>query len=288
MNYRHAYHAGNFADVLKHVVLTALVDRLTQKDKPFAVLDVHAGRGRYALGAAAARRTNEHASGIARLWAACDDAPPLTRRYLELVRAENACAGASGEAPPLDVYPGSPLLVSRQLRAADRLQACELEAGEHAALAALLRTDRRVAVHRRDAWEALGALLPPREKRGLVLIDPPYEPPAAEQERAIAGLREVRRRFANGIVALWYPIKDGAGARSFLRRLAAPGLGEALVVELCVWPDDTRVRMNGSGMLIVNPPWQFEVALAAELPWLWQHLANDGLGRYTIERLGAA
>ncbi|MEQ8659534.1 MAG: 23S rRNA (adenine(2030)-N(6))-methyltransferase RlmJ [Gammaproteobacteria bacterium] len=283
MNYRHAYHAGNFADVLKHVVLTAIIDRLAQKATPFGVLDVHAGRGSYALDAAEARRTGEHANGIARLWTACDDAPPLTRRYLELVRALNG----GGAAAPLTMYPGSPLLVSHQLRDGDRLQACELEPGEHAALAALLRRERRVAVHHRDAWEALGALLPLREKRGLVLIDPPYEPPAAEQERVLAGLRVARRRFANGVVALWYPIKERAAARGLLRRLAALGLGDALVAELCVWPDDTRLRMNGSGMLVINPPWQLEQALTGELAWLWGRLANEGLGGHRVAPLAA-
>lgn len=284
MNYRHAYHAGNFADVLKHVVLTALLERLAEKAKPFGVLDVHAGRGSYDLDGAEARRTGEQASGIARLWPARAGAPPLTRRYLDLVREAND--GDDDDLPP-HVYPGSPWLISRLLREGDSLQACELEPGEHAALAAAFRRQRGVAVHRRDAWEALGALLPLREKRGLVLIDPPYEPPAAEQERVLTGVREVRRRFANGVVALWYPIKDAAGSRSFLRRLAALDLGEALIAELCVWPDDTRLRMNGSGMLIVNPPWQIEHALEPELAWLWQHLANDGLGRYTLRRLQA-
>jgi len=283
MNYRHGYHAGNFADVLKHVVLTALLERLADKPKPFGVLDVHAGRGSYDLRGAEAQRTGEQVSGIARLWPARAGAPPLTRRYLDLVREANADC-SDDDAPPR-AYPGSPWLISRLLREGDSLQACELEPGEHAALSAAFRRQRGVAVHRRDAWEALGALLPLREKRGLVLIDPPYEPPAAEQDRVIAGLREVRRRFANGVVALWYPIKDAAGSRSFLRRLAALDLGEALIAELCVWPDDTRLRMNGSGMLIVNPPWQIEHALEPELAWLWRHLANDGLGHYTLRRL---
>ncbi|MEX2481890.1 MAG: 23S rRNA (adenine(2030)-N(6))-methyltransferase RlmJ [Gammaproteobacteria bacterium] len=179
-------------------------------------------------------------------------------------------------------YPGSPQLVRAQLRAQDRLVACELHEAEHAILAADCRADRRVAVHGRDGWEALGALLPPREKRGLVLIDPPYEPPAVEIERVLAGLQQIRRRFPPAIVALWYPIKDRTTNRRFLRRVGALELGEVLLAELCVWPDDTAVRLNGSGMLVINPPWQFDQMLAVELEWLWRKLGHDALGRHDL------
>lgn len=282
MNYRHAFHAGNFADVLKHVVLTALVDRLADKPAGFCVLDSHAGRGSYDLGAPEALHTREFGTGIGRLLAAGEQAPPLTARYIELVRAYNQSRGGRDE---LMHYPGSPQLVRAQLRAQDRLVVCELQAAEHAMLAAECRSDRRVAVHGRDGWEALGALLPPREKRGLVLVDPPYEPPAEEIERVLAGLQQIRRRFPPAVVALWYPIKERAINRRFLRRVAALELGEVLVIELCVWPDDTAVRLNGSGMLVVNPPWQFDREIAVELDWLWRTLGHDGLGRHELSLL---
>ena len=284
MNYRHGFHAGNVADVLKHVVLTALVDYLALKPAGFCVLDIHAGRGRYALAGAEALRTREFIDGIARLWPHADEAPPLTRRYLDLVRDFNGAQGSSAE---LALYPGSPCLVRQQLRAQDRLIACELHPDEHALLDAEFRGDRAVAVHARDGWEALGALLPPREKRGVVLIDPPYEPPLEEVERVLEGLRETRRRFPHGVVAVWYPIKDRAASLRLLRRVQALGLGEVLVAELCVWPDDTALRLNGSGMLVVNPPWQLDSALAVELAWLWDKLSHARHGRHRVQSLTA-
>ena len=284
MNYRHSFHAGNFADVLKHVVLTALVDYLARKPGGFCVLDIHAGRGRYDLAAADALRTREFSHGIARIWSCAAQAPPLSRRYLELVQHFNRARCGSAE---LVHYPGSPCLVHQQLREQDRLVACELQPAEHALLDAEFRGDRAVAVHARDGWEALGALLPPREKRGVVLIDPPYEPPSEEVERVLAGLRETQRRFPTGIVALWYPIKERAASLRLLRRVQALGLGEALVAELCVWPDDTALRLNGSGMLVVNPPWQFAGALEVELAWLWERLSHERHGRHGVQSLTA-
>lgn len=284
MNYRHSFHAGNVADVLKHVVLTALVDYLARKPAGFCVLDIHAGRGRYDLAAVDAQRTREFSDGIARVWAHAADAPPLTRRYLDLVRDFNRAPCGSAT---LAQYPGSPCLVRQQLRAQDRLIACELQPAEHALLDAEFRGDRAVAVHARDGWEALGALLPPREKRGAVLIDPPYEPPLDEVERVMEGLRETQRRFPTGVVAVWFPIKEGAASLRLLRRFRALGLGDALVAELCVWPDDTAVRLNGSGMLVVNPPWQFDRALAGELGWLWDKLSHERHGHHGVQSLTA-
>jgi 23S rRNA (adenine2030-N6)-methyltransferase len=284
LNYRHGFHAGNFADVLKHVVLTALVDYLARKPAGFCVLDIHAGRGRYDLAAADALRTREFSNGIARIWPYAAEAPPLTRRYLELVQNFNLAQFGSGE---LAHYPGSPCLVRQQLRVGDRLIACELQPAEHALLDAEFRGDRGVAVHARDGWEALGALLPPREKRGVVLIDPPYEPPLEEVERVLEGLRETQRRFPTGVVALWYPVKERAASLRLMRRVQALGLGEVLVAELCVWPDDTALRLNGSGMLVVNPPWQFDSALAVELEWLWDKLSHERYGRHGVQSVTA-
>lgn len=282
MNYRHAFHAGNFADVMKHVVLLAVLAELARKPAPCAVFDLHAGRGGYDLGAAEALRTREHEQGIGRLWGRGASAPAVTAGYLELVRAYQE--RRPGDAAPR-YYPGSPWLLRQRLRAQDRLVLCERVADEYAALAASCRGDRRVAVHERDAWEALGALLPPREKRGMVVLDPPYEPPAAEFARIFQALPQVRRRFAAGVVVLWYPIKDRTSNTRMLRRMAALDLGEILVAELCVWPDDTTLRLNGSGMLIVNPPWQLEAVLAPELAWLWRQLAHDGHGRHDVRLL---
>lgn len=281
MNYRHGFHAGNFADVLKHVVSTAIVDYLAKKDAPFCVLDTHAARGDYDLVAGQAERTREYDGGIGRIWTAAD-APPLTARYLELVRAFNR-ERSGGDA--LAAYPGSPRLARMQLRPQDRVLACELHPEECALLRAGFRGDAQVQVHERDGWEALGALLPLKEKRGLVLIDPPYEQQEAELQQAADALVAAHRKFTTGTLALWYPIKERTTIERFHRRLRASGVARVLVAELCVWPDDARLHLNGSGMVIVNPPWQLDEKLAAELPWLWRRLSADGDGRHGLQWL---
>lgn len=286
MNYRHGFHAGNFADVLKHVVGTAIVDYLAKKEAPFCVLDTHAARGSYDLVAGQADRTREYEGGVGRLWqdalAAPATVPPLTARYLELVRRFNRERTGSDA---LAAYPGSPRLARMQLRPQDRLVACELHPEENALLRAEFRGDGQVQVHERDGWEALGALLPPKEKRGLVLIDPPYEQQEAELQQAADALVAAHRRFPTGVLALWYPIKERATIERFHRRLQAAGIARVLVAELCVWPDDARLHLNGSGMVIVNPPWQLDEKLAAELPWLWRRLSAEGGGRHSLHWL---
>ncbi len=279
MNYRHGFHAGNFADVQKHVVMLAILDYLAQKDSAFCVLDTHAGRGSYDLTTGQAERTREYAEGIARLWDAAG-VPPLTRRYLERVHAFNhERTGADA----LAAYPGSPRLARMAMRAQDRLVCCELHPEENALLKAEFRGDRQVAVHARDGWEALGALLPPKEKRGLVLIDPPYEAQEAELTQAGEALKDAQRKFPNGVLALWYPIKERAVINRFHQQVARLALGNVLAAEICVWPDDARLHLNGTGMLVVNPPWQLDAQLAAELPWLWRQLSSEGLGHHALK-----
>jgi len=281
MNYRHAFHAGNFADVVKHVMWLELLASLQAKPGALCVLDTHAGRACYDLADAAAARTAEFQAGIARVWDA-HDAPLPVARYLERVHAFNR-ARSNGDG--LRWYPGSPQLLRAGLRAQDRLLACEHVADEYAALKHAFLGDAQVAVHARDAWEALQGLLPPREKRGLVLIDPPYEPPALDAERARQGLVTARQRFATAVVALWYPIKDAASHARWLRQLAALALGEMLVIELCVRPPVDRLRLNGSGVVVINPPWRLAERANNALAWLWQRLAVDGGGRYGCQRL---
>lgn len=285
MNYRHGFHAGNFADVLKHVVTTAIVDHLAKKDAPFCVLDTHAGRGSYDLVAGQAERTREYEGGVGRLWSTAatgEKAPPLTQRYLDLVRDFNRQRNGSDA---LAAYPGSPRLARMQLRTQDRIVACELHPEEHALLKAEFRGDPQVQVHARDGWEALGALLPPKEKRGLVLIDPPYEAQEEELKQAADALLAAQAKFPTGVLALWYPIKERTTIERFHRRLQTGGAGKLLIAELCVWPDDNRLGLNGSGMAILNPPWQLDEKLAAELPWLWRQLTVDGGGRHDLHWL---
>jgi len=267
MNYRHAFHAGNFADVFKHAILLALLDALTAKDKSLCCLDTHAGRGRYALYEVEAGKTGEWRDGIGRLFDDPDPPVPL-QRYLDAIRACNP-DGA------LRTYPGSPLLAARTLRANDRLILCEVQDDEAAALRALFHDDSRAHVHARDGYAAMNALLPPNERRGLVLIDPPFEAQEGEFTAIETALTQAHARWPNGVYAVWYPIKSRRAIAPFHRQLSAGPFAEALVAELLVRPDDSPLRLNGCGMLIANPPWQFDAALATLLPALRDALAQS-------------
>jgi 23S rRNA (adenine2030-N6)-methyltransferase len=272
MNYRHAFHAGNHADVLKHVLLLALIDALKRKDAPFFVLDTHAGRGRYDLASEEADKTGEATGGITALLAWARNARPLPvaiARYRDALRGE-------GEDDGRRHYPGSPLLVARALRRDDRLAACELQPEEAAALKSLLGHDPRVGVHARDGYGAMKALLPPKEKRGLVLIDPPYEAQGAEFDAVLGALRDAMARWPGGVYAVWYPIKQRRTLIPFLRKAAALPAKQALVAELMVRPDDSPLRMNGSGLLILNPPWKLDAEIAVALPALARALGEAG------------
>jgi 23S rRNA (adenine2030-N6)-methyltransferase len=266
MNYRHAFHAGNFADVFKHAILLAMLDALTAKDKPLCCLDTHAGRGSYCLDEIEARRTGEWRDGIGRLFDAPEPSAPL-RRYVEAVRACNP----DGR---LRVYPGSPLLAAHALRAGDRLVLCELQAEEAVALRALFRDDRRVHVHQRDGYAAISAMLPPPERRGLVLVDPPFEAQEAEFAVIQAALIKAHARWPNGVYAVWYPIKSHRTIAPFHRGLSHGPFEKVLAAELLVQPDDSPLRLNGCGMLIANPPWRLDATLAELLPVLHRVLAQ--------------
>jgi 23S rRNA (adenine2030-N6)-methyltransferase len=251
MNYRHAFHAGNHADCLKHALLLLLLDALRRKETPFAVLDTHAGRGIYDMSAEQAARTGEAARGALRL---ADVRQGPLGPFLAALRAQGFPAR----------YPGSPALVRAMLRPGDRLACCELHPEDHAALRALFARDAQVAAHRRDAWEAIRALTPFAEKRGLVLMDPPFEQ-EAEFTRLVAAIAEVNRRFRAGIVAAWYPVKHRAPVRDFHDALRAAGVRDMVAAEMWLRePTDPR-RLNGSGLLVVNPPFGFEAAATAVL-----------------------
>lgn len=279
MNYRHVYHAGNFADVFKHVVLLTLLRHLHKKPQPFCYLDTHAGSGRYLLSSPEAQRTLEYSQGIGRLYAAAD-LPPLLADYVERVRG----ADAANSADALLVYPGSPLLAQTMLRPQDRAVLMELHPADAASLKALLRGNRQVAVHAGNGYHGLKAFLPPPERRGLVLIDPPFEA-ADEFARLIDGLRQAMGRWPTGMYAVWYPIKDRRTVQHFEKGLQDLGLDKLLLTELCLYPSDRPGRFNGCGMLLVNPPWQHDALLQALLPQLTAHLATPAGGRCRIEWL---
>ncbi len=269
MNYRHAFHAGNFADCMKHALLVWLMRAMARKPAGFAVLDTHAGIGRYDLAAGPAERTGEWRAGIARLL----DAPPaVLGEYVGLVEG-------------LGLYPGSPALIRALLRPQDRLACCELHPEDHAALRRLFAGDAQVAVHRRDAWEAMRALLPPRERRGLVLIDPPYEA-ADEFAQVAAGLRVGHGRFATGVFAAWYPIKHRAPVRDFHRALRESGIRDMVAAELWLRAPLDAGRLNGCGLVVVNPPFGFTEAAPPVLAALLERLGTREAGEgFAVERL---
>ena len=279
MNYRHAFHAGNFGDVLKHIVLVGLLDRLVQKDKPLFFLDTHAGRGRYDLAGEAARRGNEARDGIRRIEAA-GELPPLAGRYLSLVRGFD-----EANAERTRWYPGSPRLAAMILRPGDRAALCELAPREAGELKKEFARDRRFAVHERDGYEALKGLLPPKERRGLVLVDPPYESQEREFHAVAEALAAAQRRWPQGVYAAWYPIKRAEPIASFHRSLVTQGVEKALVAELTVHPADSDVGLNGSGMVLLNPPWQLDDELAASLPAVHAALAPEGAGGARVDWL---
>lgn len=280
MNYRHAYHAGNFADVLKHSVLVGLIEALKQKQTPFCYVDTHAGRGRYDLHGEEALKTREFADGVLRLLDA-SRLPAALHVYLNLVRALNA--NRSGH--DIAVYPGSPLLASLLMREDDRAQLCELQPDEAAHLRNVFRGDGRIAVHERDGYESLKSLLPPKEKRGLVLIDPPFEAQDGEFRLIEAALKQAQTRWPSGVYAIWYPIKLRQQLAGFYRWLKGSGFSKVLAAELLVHPDNSALRLNGSGMVILNTPWKFERQLEELLPVLSQHLAQGRFGQHSVEWL---
>lgn len=274
MNYRHAFHAGNFADVHKHIVLLGLLERLKQKPKPLFYLDTHAGRGAYDLGTQDAMRGGEWREGIARLAGRPARSPDLLR-YLQATRAV--------ETMPT-TYPGSPLVALDALREGDRAVFVEQQPAEADALKQAMPGRRDTAVIRGDGYTALKSYLPPRENRGLVLIDPPYEADTefADAERA---LRLGLSRWPNGVFALWYPIKAGPQAQKLNATLQASGLRKLLRTELTVRPVDSPLGLNGSGLVIANPPWKFDWEIADALSEAHAALARDGVGTSRVDWL---
>ena len=279
MNYRHAFHAGNFAEVVKHAILARVVAHLREQPAAFRVLDTHAGAGLTDLAGPEASRTGEWRDGIGRLRAASLDAQAraLLAPYLEAIEGFNP----DGR---LVAYPGSPMLVRSWLRPKDRLLACELEPGAASALARHLRGDARVKVVTIDGWTALGAYLPPKERRGAVLIDPPFEHPN-EFARLADGLARAHRKWATGTYLAWYPIKDRRDSDAFGRKLARSFIPKILCAELTIAPDRAGERLAGTGLVVINPPWTLEAELAVLLPALAAALGRERPGTFRLDRL---
>ncbi len=269
MNYRHAFHVGNHADVLKHAVLLFCLDALKRKQTPFAVLDTHAGRGLYDLLSAEARRSPEWQDGVARLWD-WPEPPAMIARYLAAVRSFNADGG-------LRTYPGSPALIATNLREHDVLAACELHLEEHAALRRASPRATNIQVHARDGWEALGALLPPAQKRGLVLIDPPYEAPD-ELAQSARALGAALKRFGHGMYLWWRPIKDERALDAADAEARAQGAKQTLRADLWVNTPAPAGKLVGSSLFLINPPFGLREELHDTLPFLADALSKGRAG----------
>ncbi len=274
MNYRHHFHAGNFADVFKHALLVQLVRGLQRKEKGFLYLDTHAGRGRYDLSVAgrgdSLARTPEHPDGIGRLWVRTG-LPEALAEYVSLVREFDQQAGNTTEA--LHYYPGSPKLVAAIARSQDRLGLCEKHPEEFALLREEFVFGYRTSVHQIDGYTALRAMLPPLEKRALVLIDPPFE--AADEFTCIVeGLREGLRRLPGGTFAVWYPLTERARVDAFFDALIALAPPPTFFAEVTIAGEDAPMKMKGCGLAVVNPPWQIDQAVAPLLPLLAELLAQ--------------
>jgi len=280
MNYQHEFHAGNFADVFKHAVFCRILHYLRGKPAAFRVIETHAGAGLYDLANAKAMRGGEWQGGIGKLMDA--QIPPnvagLLSPYLDVVRAVN-------ERGELRTYPGSPALARAWLRPQDRLLACELVPAVAAALSRNLRGDTRIKTLPIDGWVALNAYVPPKERRGVVLVDPPYE---AEDDfhRLTNGLEVAHRKWATGIYALWYPIKGRREVDTLAKRLRRLALPKVLRAEVLVSPLSDPTRLNGAGMIVVNPPWALESELSMLLPTLAGILGRDGKGSFRVDWLG--
>ena len=282
MNYRHAFHAGGFADVIKHIVLVRMLLYLQEKQAAFRVIDTHAGAGLYDLTGEEARRGGEWLTGIARIMQArfSETTLPLVTPYLDIVRAFN---------PDRDLaaYPGSPLIARALLRPQDRLTACEVEPKARKHLIDALRRDTQARVVDLDGWLALPAFVPPNERRGLVLIDPPYEQ-KDEFERLAEGFAEAYAKWPTGSYLLWYPVKSRR-ATDTLARLVAEAVGaskpagKALRLEFSVAPQSADTALVSTGLLIVNPPWTLLGELKAILPELEKPLGQGGAARFRLE-----
>ena len=275
LSYRHAFHAGNFADVLKHVVLTSILRYLVRKEAALCYVDTHAGAGLYDLQSAQAARTGESAAGIARLWGV-EPVPEIVAHYLDVVRQCNDTAA-------LRRYPGSPGFAARLLRPRDRLVLFERHSSDFPRLQQAFCGDRRVTCRAEDSYQRALKLMPPPERRGLVLMDPAYEL-AGEYELAMDTLARLHRRFSTGTYALWYPILDETRSAALRRQLESQPIRDVLHVALRVADASAATGMYGSGMIVINPPWTLRADLAAALPFLVERLAAGPGARFEVEQ----
>ena len=276
LSYRHAFHAGNFADVLKHLILIQILGYLSEKDKAFCYIDTHAGPGDAALNSGYALKNREFENGIGKLWLR-HDLPESVAAYVNLIKGFNPTN-------QLSRYPGSPLIAKHLLRPQDRLLLCELHSTEIQALTKAVNKDKRVTVYHADGLTHALGLLPPREHRGLVLIDPAYEI-KSDYTQTIDALIKMTKRFATGIYALWYPVVERHRNEALEHAIQSSGIKNVQLFELGRQADTDEHGMTASGMIIINPPWTLEAQMQRTLPWLTEVLGQEGSGFYRVRTL---
>ncbi len=276
LSYRHGFHAGNFADVLKHTVLVHILEHMKLKDKPVRIIDTHAGAGVYKLNSTQAQKNREFDTGIGRLWP-LTQVPAAVQQYLENVRECN-------EKRQLQLYPGSPLLMQKLMRAQDRLFLHELHPSDFQFLRDCMRDIRNVKVINEDGFAGLQALLPPPDKRALVLIDPSYEV-KSDYQHVIKQVIQAHKRFATGTFAIWYPVVLRQRIDEMETALQKSGIKNIQLIELGLQPDNPEHGMTSSGMIVINPPWTLWSAMEEALPWLVDQLGKNDEGFYRLEQL---
>lgn len=276
LSYRHSFHAGNFADVLKHTVLIQIIEYLKQKDKPFRYIETHAGPGKYNLDSEYAQKNREFDDGIGKLWKR-QDMPECVAHYVDLVKRFNSPG-------KLMRYPGSPLIAKHLLRDKDHLYLYELHNTEIEILNTLAHNDKRINVFHADGLKNWLSLLPPIERRGLVLIDPSYEI-KSDYQQVVETLNTMYKRFATGTYALWYPVVDRTRNRKLEQDLQATGIKNMQLFELGVDVDGKTSGMTASGMIVINPPWTLAAEMKLTLPWLADVLGHNGHGHFRIQTL---
>lgn len=273
LSYRHSFHAGNHADVVKHIVQSLILDALKQKDKPFVYHDTHSGVGRYDLTHEWSEKTGEYKQGIARIWEQ-NNLPEDLKSYLDAIKVLN-----NGD--NLRYYPGSPRVARAQLREQDRMVLTELHPSDYPLLEQEFHRDHQVSIYKEDGFSRLKASLPPQERRGLVLIDPPYEL-AKEYRDVVQAIYQSHKRWATGIYAIWYPVVNRCDIDDMLEGLEGLGIRKILQIELGVSPDTNERGMTASGMIVINPPWKLESQMQEILPFLQQAIA-PATGHWKVE-----
>lgn len=276
LSYRHSFHAGNHADVLKHTVQSLIIESLKEKEKPLLYLDTHAGAGRYQLSGEHAERTGEYLEGIGLLWQR-DDLPEEMAAYMSVIRHLNR----SGT---LRYYPGSPLIARQLLRPQDKIHLTELHSSDYPLLRNEFQHDERAKTQRADGYQQLKSQLPPPSRRAFILIDPPYEM-KSDYQQVVSSIQEGYKRFATGTYALWYPVVLRQQIKRLCKELESTGIKRILQIELAVRPDSDQRGMTGSGMLVINPPWKLDAQMRKVLPWLHKVLVPSGIGHQSVSWL---